>query len=244
MTALESAQSHIHSAFREFGGSLAVLTSFQREGLVILDLALQVSRHIPVLTIDTGRLPAETFEILEAVESRYGIRVERILPDASEVAGMVAAHGLDLFRDGVPQRMLCCNIRKVRSLERRIRGTAAYFIGVRRGQNLERAEVEVFDRGADPVKISPLADWTSADVLDYTRQHRLPEHPLYRAGYTSIGCGPCTRAVRAGEDERSGRWWWERDAAKECGLHFSPDGRVERTVDVLVREVVRGAGTA
>jgi len=145
---------------------------------------------------------------------------------------------VDLFRDSVPQRMLCCNIRKVRPLARRMVAVGAYFIGIRRGQNAERENVEVFDRAGRPVKISPLAGWSVSDVADYTREFGLPRHPLYEAGYRSIGCDPCTRAVLAGEDERAGRWWWEEDAAKECGLHFSPDGRAERTVDVLLRELV------
>jgi phosphoadenosine phosphosulfate reductase len=94
------------------------------------------------------------------------------------------------------------------------------------------------DHGATPVKLSPLADWTSEQVRDYVRSHDVPQHPLYAKGYTSIGCDPCTRAVEAGEDERAGRWWWELDAAKECGIHFTPDGRAQRTVDVLLDQVL------
>jgi phosphoadenylyl-sulfate reductase (thioredoxin) len=230
VTHLRSAQSTITAALDEFGGSLAVLTSFQREGVVIVDLVMTVAPHIPVVTIDTGRLPAETYEIIEAVESRYGISVERIEPDPGEAETMVKQHGADLFRDGVPQRMLC--------LAARMKNTAAYFAGIRREQNDERAEVEVFDRSGAPVRVSPLADWTASEVAAYTKQHRLPEHPLYAKGYTSIGCAPCTRATSYGEDERAGRWWWESDTAKECGLHFTADGRVERTVDILLRELL------
>jgi phosphoadenylyl-sulfate reductase (thioredoxin) len=225
----------------EFGSSLAVLTSFQREGVIIVNLAMSLDRNIPVVTIDTGRLPESTFRMMETVEARYGIVVERLTPDPLEVASMVSAHGPDLFRDGVPQRTLCCNVRKVRTLERRMRGTGAYFTGVRRGHNSERAEVPVFDRASLPVKINPLVDWTSEEVLRYTREQGLPEHPLYSEDYRSIGCDPCTRAVFEGEDERSGRWWWEIDTAKECGLHFSPDGKVERTVDVMLRELLSGS---
>src|ERR1019366_7869238 len=107
-----------------------------------------------------------------------------------------------------------------------------------------RAEIDVFDRTSSPVKISPLASWSAEDVAGYTLEHELPEHPLYAAGYTSIGCDPCTRAVAAGEDERAGRWWWESDAAKECGLHFSADGKAERAVDVLLRDVLARAQSA
>jgi phosphoadenosine phosphosulfate reductase len=242
VTSTDSASRMIAAALAEFQGSLAVLTSFQREGVVVIDLVLKAAPRTPVLTIDTGRLPEATLQMIWKIEARYGIAVERIHPDPNEVAAMTESLGTDLFRDGVAQRMLCCNVRKVRPLARRMSGVAAYFTGLRREQSESRAAVEFFDRSGttvlQPVKISPLADWTAADVAQYTLDHDLPEHPLYAAGYTSIGCDPCTRAVIAGEDERAGRWWWETDTDKECGLHFSPDGRVERKVDVLLRELL------
>lgn len=245
LSAADSARDVVSRAIAEFGDSLAVLTSFQREGVVVVDLVMQASRRVPVLTIDTGRLPAETQEMIGEVERRYGITVERILPEPAEVEAMVGAYGLNLFRDSVPQRMLCCNVRKVRPLGRRMQGVGAYFTGLRRSQSETREHIDVFDRSGSPVKINPLAGWSAADVAEYTLAGELPEHPLYTRGYTSIGCDPCTRAVVAGEDERAGRWWWEIDAEKECGLHFSADGKAERTVDVLLRELlVTGGRTA
>lgn len=238
MSPIASANDIVLSAVKEFGASLAVLTSFQREGVIITDLVTRIVPGIRVVTIDTGRLPAATHEMIAMVESHYGIRVERIRPDPNEVEAMVSAYGAELFRDSVPQRLLCCNIRKVRPAAVRFAATRAYFTGLRRQQSAEREHVEAFDRLVSPVKISPLADWTEADVIRYTAEHHLPTHPLYSAGYRSIGCEPCTRAVAGGEDERAGRWWWEEDAVKECGLHFSPDGRVERTVDVLLRDLL------
>ena len=228
----------IARAVDEFGESLAVLTSFQREGVIIVDLTRQIAPTVPVLTIDTGRLPATTHRMITEMESRYGIQVERILPDPDEVAAMTSSGGADLFRNSVPERMLCCNVRKVRPLAKRMWSVGAYFTGMRRGQSEERAAIEVFDRTTQPVKINPLADWTSEDVAQYTNDHALPEHPLYALGYRSIGCDPCTRAISPDESERAGRWWWEEDAAKECGLHFSADGRAERTVDVLLRDLL------
>ncbi|MDE3194995.1 MAG: phosphoadenylyl-sulfate reductase, partial [Acidobacteriota bacterium] len=133
---------------------------------------------------------------------------------------------------------LCCNVRKVRPLAKRMFGVGAFFTGMRRGQSEERAAIEVFDRTTQPVKINPLAEWTREDVARYSEEQGLPEHPLYAAGYRSIGCDPCTRALGEGEAERAGRWWWEEDAAKECGLHFSADGRAERAVDVLLRDLL------
>lgn len=197
-----------------------------------------------MLTIDTGRLPEATGRMIALVESRYGIRVERIMPDEDEVESMASLYGRDLFFESVAHRTLCCKIRKVRPLARRVRDFGGYYTGLRRSQNESRADIDVFDRSSSPVKISPLADWSAGDVLAYTAEKHLPEHPLYGAGYTSIGCDPCSRAVAAGEDERAGRWWWEQDAQKECGLHFTPDGRAERAVDVLLRDVLRNSRTA
>ena len=237
MNNIDAARQTIQAAVAEFGGSLSLLTSLQREGVVILDLLMAVAPGTPVVTIDTGRLPRETFEIIQALEARYQIGIERIEPEPAELRTMVSTHGPDLFRESTAHRMLCCTVRKVRPLARRMVSSAAYLTGLRRTQNAERSAIEVFDRSSQPVRISPLADWTAADVLDYTRENALPEHPLYARGYTSIGCDPCTRAVSPGEDERAGRWWWELDAAKECGLHFTPDGRAERAVDVMIREL-------
>ncbi len=202
------------------------------------------SARIPILTIDTGKLPAATHRMIDAVEQRYGVAVERICPDESEVAAMVGDHGENLFYDSVPQRMLCCNVRKVRPLTRRMSSVGAYFAGLRREQGGERLGIEEIDRSGTQVKISPLADWSAADVERYTRDQNLPVHDLYSAGYTSIGCDPCTRATAVGEGERAGRWWWESDADKECGIHFTPDGRAERTVDVLLRDLLTRTATA
>jgi phosphoadenylyl-sulfate reductase (thioredoxin) len=241
MSQITAAIEVVESALREFGSGAAVLTSFQREGVVITDMVQKLAPGTPVLTIDTGRLPAETFEMIRQIEQRYGISVERIQPEPSEVASMVESQGIDLFRNSYPQRILCCQVRKVRPLAKRMESVGAFFAGLRRSQSESRAEVEIVDRSSSPVKISPLAEWTAEEVLSYTRENNLPEHPLYAMGYTSIGCDPCTRAVAANEDERAGRWWWETDEAKECGLHFSPDGKVERTVDVLLREILERA---
>ena len=244
-----AAQDVIQSAISEFGCSLAILTSFQREGVVIVDLVMRELANssapkIPILTIDTGRLPAATHRMIDAVEQRFGVSVERIRPDEAEVAAMVGAHGENLFYDSVPQRMLCCNVRKVRPLARRMATVAAYFAGLRREQGGERIGIEEIDRTRTQVKLSPLADWSASDVERYTLERNLPVHDLYDSGYTSIGCDPCTRATSVGEGERAGRWWWENDADKECGIHFTPDGRAERTVDVLLRDLLTRTATA
>jgi len=225
-------------ALAEFGSSLAIATAFQAEGMVIVDLAARISPHVRVLTLDTGRLPEETYRMMETVHERYGIRVEIIAPETTEVEAMVAQHGPNLFYREVALRNLCCQIRKVRPLERSLRGLRAWITGLRRDQNEARAEVRKVEDVEGKLKLNPLAEWSAGQVSDYIRRHDVPMHPLYTAGYRSIGCAPCTRAVHAGEDARAGRWWWEQDAAKECGIHFSPEGKAERKVDVLLKEIL------
>jgi phosphoadenosine phosphosulfate reductase len=242
---IDTAREIISGAIREFGDGLAILTSFQRDGMVVLDLVLGLAPRTPVLTIDTGRLPASTYDVIADVEKRYRTKVELIVPDPAEVGSMVSLHGRELFLESVANRMLCCQIRKVRPLQRymtRNPGISAYFVGLRRGQSVTRANVEFIDRSEQPFRISAIADWSADDVARYSIDNALPEHPLYAAGYTSIGCDPCTRAVAAGESERAGRWWWESEADKECGIHFTPDGRAEREVDVLLRDVLTRTG--
>jgi phosphoadenosine phosphosulfate reductase len=201
-------------------------------------MVARLSKNARILTLDTGRLPAATYQMIETVRERYGVPVEIVFPDSAEVESMVSLHGPNLFYRETAMRMLCCNIRKVRPLERKLKELEAWAVGLRRSQNESRADVRKVDWDVSPVKISPLADWTREQVGEYIRAHDVPRHPLYAAGYSSIGCDPCTRAVDAGESERAGRWWWEQDADKECGIHVTADGRVQRTVDVLLEEVL------
>ncbi len=214
------------------------MTSFQAEGMVLVDLASRISSKVRVITLDTGRLPAETFAIMEQVRCRYGVSVEIVTPDANELSSMVTRFGPNLFLQEHALRNLCCEIRKVRPLERKLQELSAYAVGLRREQSDSRQNVRKAEEVDGRTKLSPLADWTRAAVWQYVRENDVPVHALYGQGYQSIGCAPCTRAVAVGEDERSGRWWWENDALKECGLHFSPDGQVQRKVDVMLSEVL------
>lgn len=225
-------------ALARFGRSLAIATAFQAESMVILDIASRISPEVRVFTLDTGRLPEETYQMMETVRERYGVVVETASPDAAEVEAMIALHGPNLFYRAVSLRNLCCEIRKVRPLERKLQELDAWVTGLRRGQNESRTDIRKVERAGGKLKLSPLADWSAEQVQVYIRQHDVPMHPLYKAGYRSIGCAPCTRAVQPGEDDRAGRWWWEQDAAKECGIHFTPEGKAERKLDVLVSEVL------
>jgi thioredoxin-dependent adenylylsulfate APS reductase len=233
----QSASSVLEWAIGRFGERLAFTTSFQAEGMVILDLAARISRDIRVVTVDTGRLPEETFQMIETVRERYGVKVELVFPDPAEVESMVHRHGPNLFYDSVAMRELCCNVRKVRPLERKLREFDAWVVGLRREQSGQRAGVEKLALVDGRFKISPLADWTREQVWEYIGENEVPVHPLYKRGYTSIGCAPCTRPVEPGEEERAGRWWWERDGAKECGIHFSVNGTARRSLDVMLGEL-------
>jgi phosphoadenylyl-sulfate reductase (thioredoxin) len=233
-----SAEDLIRWAVREHGSRFAVVTSFQSEGMVLLDMAARVSADVRVITLDTGRLPPETYDMMEMIRQHYRTRIEIVSPDASEAERMVTRFGPNLFYESLAHRRLCCEIRKVRPLARKVVGVDAYAVGLRRGQGEAREGVAKAALDDRKLKLSPLADWTREQVAAYTKEHDVPVHPLYAQGYTSIGCGPCTRATQPGQNERAGRWWWEEGGNSECGLHFTAEGKVERSVDVLLREIL------
>jgi thioredoxin-dependent adenylylsulfate APS reductase len=222
----------------QFGRGLALVTSFQAEGMVVLDMAVKIDPRVRVITIDSGRLPEETHVFLDRVRSHYGVAIEAFYPDAEEVRRLVTSRGTNAFYDDLTSRLLCCQVRKVRPLLRALRTVSAWVTGLRRDQwasrvNIRKVELD-HDHGAI-VKLNPLADWTADEVRAYVAANGVPQHPLYARGYTSIGCAPCTRAVTAGQDPRSGRWWWEKNAPKECGMHCSIEtGGFEHELEALL----------
>ena len=224
-------------ALRSFGKRLAIVTSFQVEGMVMLDLARRIDPGVRVVTIDTGRLPEESFELIDTVRARFDLEVEVITPDGPTVEAMVSRHGPNLFRRDRALRKLCCHVRKVEPLRRALEDLDAWVSGLRRDGGPARAaiaKVELDQAHGGVVKLNPLADWTRQEALDYASEHRLPLHPLYEQGFTSIGCAPCTRATLPGEGERAGRWWWEAGEDRECGLHqLSPSMRLDAAMAEL-----------
>jgi len=206
----------------ELGDAAAIASSFGVEDVVLIDLA---SRHAPrlgVFTLDTGRLPSETYEAMEQVRRRYGIRIETFFPDRAAVEALENEKGFFSFRRTVEERKECCAIRKLEPLARALRAKKAWVTGLRREQSITRTGVEVIqvdEAHGKILKLNPLARWTEAQVWQYARTHSLPVNALHERGYPSIGCAPCTRAIAAGEDVRAGRWWWESPEHKECGLH-------------------------
>ncbi len=234
-------------ALETFGSRAAIVTALQAEGMVVLDIAYRIMPDVQVVTVDTGRLPKESLDFLQEVRGRYPLaRFKVVQPDVREVEVMVRRHGEDLFYRSVPLRLLCCQVRKVRPLARLLQDLDAWFTGLRREQWASRAAIRKVELDHDHggiVKINPLADWTKEEVWEYLRSHDVPVHPLYARGYTSIGCQPCTRPIVAGEDDRAGRWWWERDAPKECGIHCPIEtGGFEHEAEAILSEVGEAAG--
>jgi thioredoxin-dependent adenylylsulfate APS reductase len=227
-------------AIARFGRDAAICSSFQAEGCVLIDMAWRIDPSIRVFTIDTGRQPQETYDLIDAIRERYGIATEVFLPDTGVVEQMVRKHGNNLFFRDVNLRLLCCQVRKVLPLTRHLAGLDAWITGLRRDQwatrtNIRKVEID-HDHGAI-VKLNPLAEWTEDEVWDYVRQNDLPIHPLYEQGYSSIGCAPCTRPVEPGEPSRAGRWWWEVNAPKECGIHCAIEtGGFEHELHALLSE--------
>ncbi|MFN2557391.1 MAG: phosphoadenylyl-sulfate reductase [Nitriliruptorales bacterium] len=224
-----------------FGDHIAIVTSLQADSMVVLDMAYQLKPDIRVITVDSGRLPQATLEFLVQAREHYpDSRWEVLSPDQREVETMVRRHSPDLFRKSVPLRLLCCQIRKVRPLLGALEGLDAWFTGLRRDQWASRAAIRKVELDHDHdgiVKVNPLADWTKEEVWEYLDDNRVPVHPLYAQGYTSIGCEPCTRPIQAGEHDRAGRWWWETNAPKECGIHCPIEtGGFEHEVHAILGE--------
>ena len=222
-------------ALARFGSRMAICTSFQIDGMAILDMAWRIDPTVRVFTIDTGRLPQDTYDLIDTVRQHYQIEIEVYYPDATQVESVVRRHGMNLFYQDVDLRLLCCQTRKVLPLRRVLSSLDAWVTGLRRDQLSSRADTRKIEADNDHgglVKLNPLADWTEERVWDYVRAHGVPTHPFYDPGYTSIGCEPCTRPSSAGEDHRAGRWWWENGALKECGMHCSIEsGRFQREYD-------------
>jgi len=214
-------------AFDKFSPKLALACSFQAEESVLIDMMHRMrGADFRIFTLDTGRLNQETYDCMDAIRQRYGVSVEVYFPDAEKVQNMVRSHGLNLFYNSVELRKLCCGIRKVEPLNRALRELNAWMTGLRREQAVTRSEVRKIELDRDHgsiVKINPLVDWSYDQVWNYIREHKVPYNRLHNQGYPSIGCAPCTRAVKPGEDLRAGRWWWENPDTKECGLHVSSD---------------------
>lgn len=216
---------------QRFGARRAVVvTGLQAEGVAVADMAVQIAPDVRVVTIDTGRLPAESYAYIDQLRERWGRSIEVIHPEAGLLSEYTTANGVNAFYTSVQLRLDCCHVRKVEPLERVLRDVDAWMTGLRRTQTDRRGTTPVVERDiahGDIVKVNPVAAWTEEQVVAYLSERGVPRHPLYAEGYRSIGCAPCTRAVAPGEHPRAGRWWWENGIEKECGIHHTP--RIDTT---------------
>jgi phosphoadenosine phosphosulfate reductase len=214
---LESRLLHVAA----LAGRKVFTTSLGIEDQVLTAAIARSGSDIDVVTLETGRLFPETLALIEESERRFGIAITRYLPDEAVVAAYVAQYGRDGFYESVAARHACCDVRKLRPLARALDGAAIWITGVRRGQSAARAETPLveWDEARGLLKVNPLADRTLEQIRAYAFANDVPLNPLHERGYPSIGCEPCTRAIKPGESERAGRWWWEQDQTRECGLH-------------------------
>ena len=210
----------LQSGAVQHAGRIVQATSLGAEDMVITDLIARHQLGISVATLETGQLHAETLALIPRIEQRYGVRVAKFSPVHETIVHFVGKNGDRAMRQSVELRKACCRIRKLEPLARLLAGSSAWVTGLRREQSNTRGGVpfhEIDDDGR--IKFNPLADWSWADVWHYIEAHQVPYNPLHDQFMPSIGCAPCTRAIAVGEPFRSGRWWWEDDNAKECGLH-------------------------
>ena len=209
----------------EYKGRIALASSMSLEDQVLTHMVSEIDPDTKVFTLDTGRLFPETHELISKTKKTFNIDIKIYFPEAAKVEEMVNTKGNNFFYESVENRKLCCHIRKIESLKRAFKDLDIWICGLRSEQSVTRINTKLleWDEANGLLKLNPLVDWSYKQVLEYIRIHNIPYNPLHDKGFLSIGCQPCTRAVEPGEDERSGRWWWEEPESKECGLHNRPE---------------------
>jgi phosphoadenosine phosphosulfate reductase len=221
LAGLSTLEERIEAIRAAIVGPVAFSTSLGIEDQAITHAIASTGAEIDIFTLDTGRHFPETLDTLFDTEGKYGIKIRVMYPDAADVEELVANDGIYGFSYSVEARKACCEVRKVRPLNRALKGAAAWITGLRREQSQGRAHVPFasYDATQKLIKVSPIADWSFATLEDYVAANKIPINALHAKGFPSIGCQPCTRAIEPGEDIRAGRWWWENENGKECGLH-------------------------
>jgi len=204
-----------------FGERIVLSTSLGVEDQVLTEMVVRQNPEAKIFTLDTGRLFPETYELIARTNKHFGIRIRTYFPDHKKVEEMVAKHGINLFYDSMEKRKLCCHVRKVAQLPRAFEGMDAWICGLRKDQSVSRffSKLVEWDQNNGLIRINPLINWSEKDVWDYVKKRKIPYNMLHDRGFPSIGCEPCTRAIEPGEDVRAGRWWWENEGPRECGLH-------------------------
>lgn len=213
-------------------------TSLGLEDQLITALIASHGRSITAVTLQTGRLFAQTLELQETTQERFNLSIQHYDPDPADIEGYINSHGLNGFYDSIEARKACCAVRKIAPLARALKGADAWITGLRRDQSDNRKTVSFaeIDEAHGLIKLNPLADLTSEGLQALIIKHDVPTNSLHARGYTSIGCEPCTRAIKPGEPERAGRWWWEQESKQECGLHFEAPSSENRTNNASTSE--------
>ncbi len=210
-------------ASANLGRSVVLSTSFQIQGMVLVDMFVKADPEARIVTVDTGRLHSQTYDVMDKTREKYNINIEVLFPDTAEVEEMVTSRGVNLFYKSIENRRLCCKVRKTNPLNGYLKTLDAWITAIRATQTEQRAEASKFEIDylhGNMLKINPILDWTIDQVWDYVRKNEVPYNKLHDMRHPSIGCAPCTRAVEEGEDPRAGRWSWEKGSDKECGIHY------------------------
>lgn len=217
-----SAQAILEYFLDTYKGKIAFASSMGAEDQVITEMMVGIDPKSRIFTLDTGRTFPETYELIEKTNARYKINIEIFFPERDQVEKMVNEKGINLFYESIENRKLCCHIRKIVPLRRALHGLDVWISGLRKSQSVTRTDVKMveWDEANGLIKVNPLRNWTEDQVWDYIKEKNIPYNKLHDAGFPSIGCQPCTRAIKPGEDVRAGRWWWEDPDHKECGLHL------------------------
>ncbi|MBN1597407.1 MAG: phosphoadenylyl-sulfate reductase [Bacteroidales bacterium] len=216
-----TAQEIIRYFIVDFDGKVGLATSLGAEDQVLTEMICKVDKLTKIFTLDTGRVFPETYDLLEKTNKHYQINIEVYFPNTGKVEEMVNKKGINLFYESIENRKECCGIRKIEPLKRALSDIDVWVTGIRKDQSVTRffTPLVEWDEGNKVIKVNPLLKWSEKDVWAYINDNNIPYNALHDKGFPSIGCQPCTRAVKKGEDIRSGRWWWEEPEHKECGLH-------------------------
>jgi phosphoadenosine phosphosulfate reductase len=216
-----SAEELLTGLLSRFGNRIALASSMGLEDQVLTDMMARIDPKSRIFTIDTGRLFPETYMLIEKTNRKYGIKIEVFFPDHKEVENYVSTYSINAFYESVEKRKACCRARKIEPLLRALSTLDVWICGLRSRQSVTRTDVKLieWDETNNLIKVNPLVQWSESDVWCYINKHKVPYNELHLNGYPSIGCQPCTRAIRYGEDIRAGRWWWEDPNHRECGLH-------------------------
>lgn len=214
----------------KFDKKVVIASSMGLEDQIILNEAMKIDKNYNIFTIDTGRIPQETYDLIQETNEFYNIKIKIYFPDFKNVEKMINDYGPNLFYESIEKRKLCCYIRKVEPLKRALKCYKVWISGLRREQSVTRFNINKieWDDTYNLIKLNPLVDWTLGEVWEYIKREKVPYNKLHNLNYASIGCAPCTRAIKDGEDIRAGRWWWETPEHKECGIHIK-NGKIIRT---------------